>query len=169
MNETVIQIPASVRAEIERQAGVQPQALLPEDRDGLLAIVGPEHEVSVEQALNDRAEVQERAIRDWRDQVLLRILTVAESLINKGVGVESNAPKRTDVDEWLETEQVAVYLNLTPKTVREGAARGTLPGCKYPPRSIRGKWRFKKDDLDKFLKRRQPPARQQAIERSVWE
>ena len=72
-------------------------------------------------------------------------------------------------DNWWGVEQAATYLKLTPKTVREGAARGILPGCKYPPRSIRGKWRFKKEDLDKHLKSRQAPARRQAIERSIWE
>ena len=69
-------------------------------------------------------------------------------------------------DEWWETEQAAAYLHLTAKTVREGVVRGTLPGHKYPAGSSRGRWRFKKAELDKFLNRR-VPARRAAAE-TVW-
>lgn len=78
-------------------------------------------------------------------------------------------PKAPPADEWMDTVQAASYLGLTPKAVREGAARGSLPGCKYPLRSIRGVWRFKKDDLDRFLKRGQAASRRRATEPSVWD
>ena len=68
--------------------------------------------------------------------------------------------------DWLETEEVAKYLQLTPKTVREGAARGSLPGHKYPARSTRGRWRFKKDELDKFLKK--PAPHRHLPQESIW-
>jgi len=37
-------------------------------------------------------------IRDWRDQVLLRILTLSESLLNKGAGVNGDTPQRPAAD-----------------------------------------------------------------------
>ncbi len=169
MSQIIMKLPASVRAEIKRQAAEKPEILTPEDRDEFLASVEPEHRLDAEQAFNDQVEMQERALRDWRDQVLLRILNVSESLLNRGKEVSREPSQQTAPDDWVDTETAASYLDLTPKTVREGAARGTLPGCKYPPRSIRGKWRFKKEDLDRFLKRRQSAPRQQMVERSVWD
>jgi len=62
-------------------------------------------------------------------------------------------------DEWWETERVASYLRLKPAAVREGAARGRLPGHKYPLNSKRGRWRFKQEELDLWLQRK-PQARQ---------
>jgi excisionase family DNA binding protein len=69
-------------------------------------------------------------------------------------------------DDWMTTEQVADYLHLTPKTIREGAVKKTLPGHKYPPRCRRGRWRFKKDDIDRFLRKPAPPRR--LPEPTVW-
>ena len=76
------------------------------------------------------------------------------------------AVKATADDEWWDAERVAAYLNLTPKTVREGAVKGTLPGHKYPAGSSRGRWRFKQAELDRFLNKR-VPARKAAAE-TVW-
>jgi excisionase family DNA binding protein len=73
------------------------------------------------------------------------------------------------VDEWWGVEKAAQYLGLKPKTVRENAADGILPGRKFPPNSTRGKWRFKKEALDRFLNRGQNPPRKQANEPSIWE
>ncbi len=151
MSKVTEQLSDSVHAEIKRQAFERPALLLAEDRDAILASIGVEHQVEAELALNDRVDVQEQAVRDWRDQVLLRILTVSESLLKGGVSID---PQRPMADDWLETEQAAVYLNLTPKTVREGAVKGTLPGHKYPLNSRRGRWRFKRDELDSWLSRK---------------
>ena len=68
--------------------------------------------------------------------------------------------------DWLETEQVAAYLHLTPKTVREGAARGSLPGHKYPFGSSRGRWRFKASELDDWMTR--VPRKTRLKGASVW-
>ena len=55
-------------------------------------------------------------------------------------------------DAWMSSEDAARHIGLTAKTVREGAARGNLPGHKYPMGSIRGKWRFLRTELDEWLK-----------------
>ena len=47
-----------------------------------------------------------------------------------------------------------------------GAARGDLPGRKYPPRSRRGRWRFRRRELDRFLKQTAKP---QPGPASIWE
>lgn len=94
-------------------------------------------------------------IRDWRDQALLRILAEltarrsADHAHKTDEGISDIA-----ADEWMETDQAAEYLKLTCKTVREGAVKGTLPGHKYPANSRRGRWRFKKMELDDFLNRK---------------
>lgn len=161
MSESVA-IPERVRSEIRRIAVQPPQAAYGRD-----AAVEPEHQVEVEIAMNSLVERQERAVRDWRDQVLLRILAVSESLLTTNGVSLGNSPLQSEDDAWMETEQVAAYLNLTPKTVREGAARGTLPGHKYPAKCIRGRWRFKKDELDRSLIKR-CGSRNRAVEQSVW-
>ncbi len=52
-----------------------------------------------------------------------------------------------DSDEQLLTiSEVAAVLGLGPKTVREYLARGELNG-----QFIRGRWRFRRRDLDEFL------------------
>ena len=107
-------------------------------------------------------------IRDWRDKALLRIL--AELKAMRRIDEEPSeevASTATAGDGWLGVEEVAAYLNLTPKTVREGAAKGTLPGHKYPADSIRGRWRFKKDELDRKLNKRSGSSRR-AVEETVW-
>jgi excisionase family DNA binding protein len=72
----------------------------------------------------------------------------------------------TAVDEWWDVEQAAAYLKLKPKTIREGAAKGTLPGHKYPFGSSRGRWRFKAVELDEWLTRK--PHKQRQKGQSVW-
>lgn len=71
-------------------------------------------------------------------------------------------------DEWWGVERAAEYLGLKPKTVRENAASGVLSGRKFPPNSSRGKWRFKKEALDRCLNRGQSQAKKQASEPSIW-
>ena len=110
----------------------------------------------------------EDAVLGWRDATMLKILDTAEHILvlaRKGAG--DAAPVRpTDDDGWMESDEVAAYLRLTPKTVREGAARGTLPGHKYPARSRRGRWLFKQDELDKFLKT--PATQRREAAETVW-
>jgi excisionase family DNA binding protein len=113
-----------------------------------------------------KPDAQVDGIRDWRDQVLLRILGELKAMRRA-----DEAPPEDDAtagDGWLDVEQVAAYLKLTPKTVREGAAKGTLLGHKYPPRCIRGRWRFKKDELDKGLAKRCGSPRRAPVEQTVW-
>jgi hypothetical protein len=69
-------------------------------------------------------------------------------------------------DVWWSVEQAGAYLNLTPRAVREGAAKGWLPGHKYPVRSPRGRWRFKKIELDKSLMKPAPPRKKPAD--TIW-
>ena len=79
----------------------------------------------------------------------------------------SDGSTKTSVldDEWLDAEQVAAYLQLSPKAVRDGANRGKLPGHKYPANSKRGRWLFRKSELDKTLTK---PARQRRlVEQSI--
>ena len=77
------------------------------------------------------------------------------------------APPPPPPDEWWDAKQAAEYLKFTPKSVRNGAAKGLLPGHKYPPHSRRGCWRFKKAELDKALTK---PARPKISieEPSIW-
>ena len=87
-----------------------------------------------------------------------------------GIQPQPSTPVAVDLpvvaDGWWEVEQAAAYLNLTPKTVREGAAKGTLPGHKYPAGSRRGRWRFRKSELDKVLTK--PSRQRRTVEPSVW-
>ena len=82
------------------------------------------------------------------------------------VQATSAAVQTTPADEWWETERAAAYLRLTPKTVREGVVKGTLPGHKYPAGSSRGRWRFKKAELDRFLNKRPSPRR--TVAETIW-
>ena len=106
-------------------------------------------------------------IRDWRDRALLRILSELKAMRRaEEAPPEDGGDTTAATDDWMETDQVAAYLKLTPKAVREGAAKGTLLGHKYPARSIRGRWRFKKDELDRGLNKRCGSPRRAA--ESVW-
>lgn len=49
-------------------------------------------------------------------------------------------------EEILTLKEVAVYLKLTEKTAYRLAAEGKLPGFK-----VGGSWRFKRDDLEKWI------------------
>lgn len=72
----------------------------------------------------------------------------------------------TSPDGWMECDEVAEYLKLKPKAVRYGAARGVLPGHKYPAGSIRGRWRFRKEELDEYLNRKPRTYRRKGLD--VW-
>ena len=110
-----------------------------------------------------------------REQPHIQIMSLTFQIVSCchhttcGVRPQSPGPVAVDAtpsDEWWETERAAKYLNLTAKTVREGAAKKTLPGHKYPANSNRGRWLFKKDELDRFLQR--PATHRKPVEISVW-
>ncbi|MGK0256956.1 MAG: excisionase family DNA binding protein [Candidatus Azotimanducaceae bacterium] len=79
---------------------------------------------------------------------------------------EADSKRAGAPDAWMETEEVAKYLGLQPKTVREGAARGTLPGHKYPPGSKRGRWLFKRAEIDRWLTRKPRVSKRKGL--SAW-
>ncbi len=47
-------------------------------------------------------------------------------------------------------QQAAIFLHVSPKTIRKWAQKKTLRGMKVGPR---GDWRFTKDDLLKMIKK----------------
>jgi excisionase family DNA binding protein len=49
-------------------------------------------------------------------------------------------------DQILTLKEVALYLKLAEKTAYRLASEGKLPGFK-----VGGSWRFKKDDLEKWI------------------
>ncbi|KJF97234.1 methylation-associated defense system helix-turn-helix domain-containing protein MAD1 [Photobacterium leiognathi] len=49
-------------------------------------------------------------------------------------------------DQILTLKEVATYLKLAEKTAYRLASEGKLPGFK-----VGGSWRFKKDDLEKWI------------------
>ncbi|MCG7543534.1 helix-turn-helix domain-containing protein [Pseudoalteromonas sp. MM17-2] len=49
-------------------------------------------------------------------------------------------------DEILTIQEVATYLKLNEKTAYRLASEGKLPGFK-----VGGSWRFKRDDLEKWI------------------
>ena len=55
--------------------------------------------------------------------------------------------------EWMRTPEAAKYLGVHIETVRRWAREGTIPAAKL---GNRGGFRFKREDLDRFLERRQP-------------
>ncbi|WP_027253008.1 methylation-associated defense system helix-turn-helix domain-containing protein MAD1 [Photobacterium halotolerans] len=50
------------------------------------------------------------------------------------------------VEQILTLKEVAAYLKLAEKTAYRLASEGKLPGFK-----VGGSWRFKKDDLEKWI------------------
>ena len=61
-------------------------------------------------------------------------------------------------DEWLRTPEAAAYLGVHIETMRRWARDGTIPAAKL---GNRGGFRFKREDLDRFLAAR----RQDLLER----
>ena len=54
-------------------------------------------------------------------------------------------------DEWLRTPEAAAYLGVHLETMRRWAREWEIPAAKL---GNRGGFRFKRDDLDRFLERR---------------
>ena len=55
---------------------------------------------------------------------------------------------------WMSSEEVAEYLGLSAYSVREAAAKGKLPGHKFPKNSTRGVWRFHRNEVDEFMSKK---------------
>lgn len=53
---------------------------------------------------------------------------------------------------WLRTPEAAKYLGVHEETIRRWAREGAIPAAKL---GNRGGFRFRRDDLDRFLERRQ--------------
>lgn len=68
--------------------------------------------------------------------------------------------------EWMDTEGVANYLQVSVKAVRQAANRGDLPGHKFPPNRRQGRWRFRKDDIDKAMCKRRPTPKRKGL--TAW-
>ena len=54
-------------------------------------------------------------------------------------------------DEWLRTPEAAKYLGVHIETMRRWGRDGTIPAAKL---GNRGGFRFKREDLDRFLEER---------------
>jgi len=52
---------------------------------------------------------------------------------------------------WLRTPEAAQYLGVHEETIRRWAREGAIPAAKL---GNRGGFRFKREDLDRFLERR---------------
>ena len=52
---------------------------------------------------------------------------------------------------WLRTSDAAAYLGVHEETMRNWARKGVIPAAKL---GNRGGFRFKREDLDRFLERR---------------
>jgi PTS system nitrogen regulatory IIA component len=57
----------------------------------------------------------------------------------------------TERRDWLTTEEAAEYLRVHVNTVRRWAREGMIPAAKL---GNRGGFRFKREDLERFLERR---------------
>jgi len=53
--------------------------------------------------------------------------------------------------DWLTTSEAARYLRVHPETLRNWARKGVIPAAKL---GNRGGFRFRRDDLDRFLENR---------------
>ncbi len=68
--------------------------------------------------------------------------------------------------QWMDTDDVADYLQVSPKAVRQAANRGDLPGHKFPPNRKQGRWRFRKEEVDKAMCRRRPKPKRKGL--TAW-
>jgi phage terminase Nu1 subunit (DNA packaging protein) len=56
----------------------------------------------------------------------------------------------TNLDRWVDTRQLAAFINVSPRTVQGWRRRGDVgpPGSRLP----NGQWRYKLSDADKWLR-----------------
>jgi excisionase family DNA binding protein len=57
----------------------------------------------------------------------------------------------SEYSEWMRTPEAAEYLGVHIETMRRWAREGAIPAAKL---GNRGGFRFKREDLDRFLERR---------------
>jgi len=57
----------------------------------------------------------------------------------------------SNYSEWMRTPEAAKYLGVHIETIRRWAREGAIPAAKL---GNRGGFRFKREDLDRFLERR---------------
>jgi len=92
-----------------------------------------------------------------------------ESITN---GNEQNTDKLEagkEDGQLLNTSEISKYLNLARKTIRKMAKRGDIPCIKIPPGSIRGKWRFKRADVERGLLLSSRPKRKTNVKApDIW-
>ncbi len=55
------------------------------------------------------------------------------------------------LNEWIRTPEAAKYLGMHVETMRRWAREGVIPAAKL---GNRGGFRFKREDLDRFLEQR---------------
>jgi excisionase family DNA binding protein len=56
-----------------------------------------------------------------------------------------------DTDKWLNTDEAAAYCGYSVHTIRDAAYAGELVGHRRPGSAIRGRYRFRVEDLDRWL------------------
>jgi excisionase family DNA binding protein len=96
------------------------------------------------------------------EQILGLLTVIAEK-----VGGEPKAMhQQAQTEEWWTTDEVADYLKLSKRAVRDGATSGNLPAHKYPEGSERGVWRFRRSEIDQWLLKR--PRQRQKKELSIY-
>ena len=86
-------------------------------------------------------------------QLKFDLVAVVDEIVRRRLESKPIQPPIRD-DNWMSVHEAAEYLGLSIKAVRYGALRRALPGHKYPSNSRRGRWRFKKEELDGTLNRK---------------
>lgn len=144
MKTKKVVIPASARRQMELLPKY-PKRYTLEDRAAFLATLPQDFEPEAKEFWDGLDELAQEEL--WRDSERRE-----QEEINPDEK-EQPAPIITE-DGYMSTKEAARYLGLSPKAVRNMARRGDIPGDQLPHKKRRGRWRFKKRDLDKWLKRR---------------
>lgn len=56
-----------------------------------------------------------------------------------------------DTDKWLNTDEAAAYCGYSVHTIRDAAAAGELTGHRRPTSTKRGHYKFRVEELDRWL------------------
>ena len=93
-----------------------------------------------------------RQLEEEARRLTIRNAFMMNDILSKGNGQNANKDEAANEDgHLLNTFQISKYFNLTPKTIRGMVRRGDIRGIKIPPGSIRGEWRFKRNDVERSL------------------
>lgn len=131
-----------------------PKHLSREDLNDLLMTIEPENRGDIEQAYwNDWVDDTVRRREEHQTRLLERLVELLEG--------QAHTPSRDvpAVGDWMNTDEVAAHLGVAVKTVRKSAERGELRGVKFPPGSRKGRWRFKREDIEQALRQKKPAGR----------